>query len=379
MILIVLAALMIPIATTAVWAKRTVLDESRFKAVASDIVSDPAVISATSHYLTNQLQMAVANSNILDNLPSSVKPIAAVLEGALFQRVDERVNDVLSSDTGQKALLLAIGQAHQSALRLLQGDGLLNSSAFTVKEGKVTLNLLPAARIILLQLQQDGVIPASVSIPAPDAPPGSFATALSARLPPDFGQVVVLDTGSASHDSTLDEAQRLLALSQRAVVLLVIVALALAVAAVLVAVDRRRATLLVGVGVAGVCVLLIVVTRHVARAVPDITSTPGAHAVADALAQSLRSSLVRALLIVAIVGAVLAIVTWQQAALMRLAGRSPDIARIVVVALGVLILLILGLSWVSLIFAIVVVAAGLVAVQRAGARAPTAIADTGGA
>jgi hypothetical protein len=375
-IFVVLAALLIPIATTAIWAARTVVNAGRFKATVSAVVSDPQVISAASAYVTNQMAEAVRNTGLLDNVPSALKPVVPVLGGALRKQVEQRVNDVLSSDAGQELLVAAAVQAHGSAMRLLQGKGLLNSEAFKVADGKITLNLLPTIRLVLLRLQQDGVIPQSISIPAPDAPPSSFATSLKERLPENFGSVVVYDSGTTSNVNILDKAQHALVVLKRGVVALVILALVCAVLAVLVAVDRRRALLRVGAGVALVCLILIVVVRRVVAALPGATTTAGARAVASALGDSLRSSLNRALFIEAIIAAVLAVGAWQFAALRRWAGTHGDIARVTAVVLGVVILLVLGLGWGSLIFAAVVVVLGLLAVgaaQRAAPSPPSAV------
>jgi hypothetical protein len=366
----VLAALLIPIATTAVWATRTVVDAGRFKATVTAVVSDPQVISATSAYVTNQVAEAVRNTGILDNIPSALKPVVPVLGGALRKQVEQRVNDVLSSDGGQKLLVAAAVQAHGSAMRLLQGRGLLNSEAFTVKDGKITLNLLPTIRLVLLRLQQDGVIPQSISLPAPNDPPGKFATALKEKLPDNFGNVVVYDSGSTSNVNVLDKAQHALVVLKRAVVLLVVLGLLCAIAAVLVDVNRRRAILWVGAGVALVCLILIVLVRRVVAALPGATTTAGARAVASALGDALRSSLNRALFIEAIIALVIAVGAWQYAALRRWAGTHGDIARVAAVALGVVILLVLGWGWGSLIFAAVVVVLGLLAVRAAQRAAP---------
>jgi hypothetical protein len=375
-VFVVLAALLIPIATTAVWAARTVVNVGRFKATVTAVVGDPQVISATSAYVTNQVAEAVRNTGVLDNIPSVLKPVVPVLGGALRKQVEQRVNDVLSSDAGQKLLVAAAVQAHGSAMKLLQGRGLLNSDAFTVKDGKITLNLLPTIRLVLLRLQQDGVIPQSISLPAPDDPPGKFATALKEKLPENFGNVVVYDSGTTSNVNILDKAQHALVVLKRGVVLLVIVALLCGALAILVAVDRRRAVLRVGAGVALVCLILIVIVRRVVAALPGATTTAGARAVASALGDSLRSSLNRALIIEAIIAAVAALIAWRYAALRRWAGTHGDIARVATVTLGVVILLILGIGWGSLIFAVVVVALGLLAVvgaQRAAPPPPTAV------
>jgi hypothetical protein len=146
----------------------------------------------------------------------------------------------------------------------------------------------------------------------------------------------------------------------------------LAAAAVLLAVDRRRAVYRVGLGVTIGAVVLIVVARRVTRAVPRAATTTGGRAVSGALADSLRASLVRALLIVALVAVVTAVVARTWVGLVAWTGTHPDLGRIVVVGLGLIILVVLGLSWGSVIFAALVVVLGLVAVQRAAGHAAPA-------
>ena len=362
-ILVVLAALLVGLGSVAVWASRTIVNEDRFTTVVSDVVSDQAVLSAASKYITDQVQVAVDSSGVLDNLPSQLQTIVNALRGAIHSRVEERVNDVLSSDAGQKALIGAVTVAHRQAMKILQGGGLLNSDAIKIENGTVTLNLIPLARQVLIRLQQDGLIPSSITIPTNTDEPGPIQQALGNRLPPDFGQIVVYRTDAASGDQLLDQAQRALVLAKRGVVLLVILALVCCVAAVLVAVDRRRAVFRVGIGITIACVLLIVVTRRVTAALPDATQTPGGGAIARALGASLRSSLVRALVIVGLLAAVIGVVTRFADSLAAWARRQKDLATIAVVAVGLVLLLVLGISWGSVIFAVVVTALGILAVR----------------
>jgi hypothetical protein len=248
-------------------------------------------------------------------------------------------------------------------MRLLEGDGLLSSDAFSVVDGTVTLDLRTVIRDVLVTLQQNGVIPSSVTIPPPGEASGALAAALGVTLPPDFGQVVVYQTQSASDDGLLDTAQRALALLKRAVVLLVLLALVLAVAAIVVAVDRRRAIARLGLAVLVGAIVVVIVARRVAAAVPDVASTPGSEAVAAAVADALRSSLVRVLLLLAGLGAVVAALARWWATLARATVAHPEIGRLVAIALGLLVLLVAGLGWGALLLAVVVVAVGLAAVE----------------
>jgi hypothetical protein len=372
MVLVILTAILVPLASTAVWATRTVLNTDRFTSTVSSVISDPAVISVVSNKVTDETFDALASSSIIQNLPSALKPVAVIIGGALRSRVEDAVNNVLSSDSGQEILTDTVRTAHTAAMKLLHGN-IFSSDAFTVQNGTVTLNLISVIREVLVKLQADGVIPSSVTIPKPSDPPGKFATALGARLPENFGQVVVYQTNDVSRHKTLDEAQRALVTLKRSVVLLVILALVALIAAVLVAVDRSRALFRIGIGVTIGALVLIVVARRAAAAVPNAASTAGAATISRSVAEALRSSLVRVLLILALIAIVTAIVarTWDW--LMSWSGAHADIARIIAVALGIIILLVLGMGWGSVIFALLVVALGLLFVDRAARRsAPTA-------
>jgi hypothetical protein len=362
-ILIVLAALLVGSASVAVWAARTVVNEDRFNALVSNVVSDPGVVSAASAYITDQAQMAVVNSGVIEQLPPALQSAANVVSGAIFSRVEERVNDILSSDTGQELLLGAVKVAHSQAMKILQGKGIVNSDAFTIKNGTVTLNLVPVVRQVLIRLQQDGLIPSSITIPTDANEPGPLQQALGGRLPADFGQVVVYRTDAASSDDLLNTAQRALAAGKRGVVLLVILALLCCVGAVLVAVNRRQAIFRVGVAIVIVSVLLIIVVRRVAAALPGATQTAGGEAVARALGNAFKSSLTRALLLVALIAAIAAVLAFFWRPLLAWSGRHQEFATLAVIGVGLVLLLVLGISWASVIFAAIVVAGGLVAVR----------------
>jgi hypothetical protein len=369
-VLIVIAALLVGIASVAAWATRTVFNEDRFSNTVSDVVSDPAVISAASIYLTDQIQSAVTSSGVLDNVPPALQPVLRVLQGAVRSRVEEGVSNVLSSDAGQALMVGAAEIAHSRAMHILEGDGLLSSSAVTIERGTVTLNLLPVVREVMVQLQQQGVIPSSVSIPTDASTPGPIASALGISLPDDFGQIVVYQTDAVSGDRILDQAQRALVLSKRGVVLLVLLALVACVGAVLLAVERRRTVFRLGAAITLVSVLLIIVARRVTRAVADLPATPGGRAVAHAMGDSLRSSLVRALIIVAILAVAIAIGARYGDRLVPWTRTHPDLASIVAVAIGLILLLVLGISWGSVVFALVITAAGLLAVRFASKLPP---------
>ena len=364
-VFLVIAAILIPVAATAVWASRTVLNEDRFTSTVTSVTKDPAVVDALATAVTDQAVSAVSGSAVIEKLPAAIQPAVPVIIGALRGQVQSVVSDVISSPTGQKLVEDAVRLAHRRAMKVLQGDGLLNSSAFTVENGVVTLDLRALIRQALLDLQKDGVIPASITLPAPDDPPSQLGQRLGVQLPDDFGQIVVYRTDNASIDNYLDQAQRALVVAKRSVVLLVVLALAAAIAAIAVAPDRRRTTYLLAAGVLGFTILLVIVARRAAAAVPDAASTAAGKAVASALADALRSSLMRVLTLLGGLAAVIGLLARFWHPILRVVRANVGVATGVAVGLGLLVLLVWGLGWGSLLLAVLVVALGLFVVWYA--------------
>src|SRR4051794_4328457 len=171
MVCVVLVAILLPTAALSLWATRTVLDASRFATTVRNVTSDPVVLTAVSRGLTDRAFVAVNGSAVVEQIPPALQRLVPLLEGALHGRVEQRVNDLLSSDAGQDLLNAAVKRAHAAALTLLEGGGLVSTNALSVNNGVVTLDLRPLIRQVLVDLQHDGVLPASIVIPAPGEPP----------------------------------------------------------------------------------------------------------------------------------------------------------------------------------------------------------------
>ena len=363
--LLVLAALLLPIAATALWAKRTVLNTERFTTTVSDVALDPEVTDAIATKITSEVFSLVRTSSAVQNLPSVLDPIRPIIAGALENRVRAAVENVISSDTFGRVFKLAVADAHRRALRVLEGDGLTSMHAFTVDGSDITFNLRPLILGALVALQQDGVIPSSIKLPGPDDPPGALASALGIEVPEDFGQVVVYSSDSDDLGQTLSTAQRILALAQRASIALAILALAVAAGAIAVAVDRRKAIFRLGVAITIISIILIIAVRRTAEAVPEFTTTPGARAIADALAVTVRKSVNRVYIILAAIGIVAAIVARYGTRIASWAGGHAEIANIVVVSVAVGLLFVLGFSLGAVVLALIVAVLGLIGVEYA--------------
>jgi uncharacterized membrane protein YjdF len=104
-------------------------------------------------------------------------------------------------------------------------------------------------------------------------------------------------------------AQRLLALSERAVWLLAIVSVVLIAASILVAARRGRAVLVLALGTAAALVLVRAAVRSVVEAAPDLANEPGAKAAIRAILGDARQSLLRVTGVVLLVAVIAVVIT----------------------------------------------------------------------
>jgi hypothetical protein len=394
-VLVVLASIMLLLSAVAVWSKRTLLDTNRFGGIVEDVVADPEVANAVATRVSDEAtQLLVDSGRIQSLLPSQLDRLEPVIIGALGSFVEEQTARLLETEEVQQLFVRAAERAHSAALRLLEGDGLLDSSALTVQDGTVTLNLIPIVQQTLLRLQERGVIPADVDLPevgeevtVPEQV-ASLASSLGVQLDDDFGQITVYHSDRlADAQTTVAEAQRALAIFQRAVVLIVIVALVLIALALIVSTNRWRTLAQLGIGAVLVMVLAFVIVNRVVDNVPQAIGAPGARAATATLLESATAGLRRGLALIAVLGIAAAIVGyvfgrstsarelrartsgaatagaagvggWAR----RLVTAHPDGARVTVLAVAALVLLIWGLSWLSLAVAAVIGVGGLVAI-----------------
>jgi hypothetical protein len=366
--LIVLASLLLPIAATAGWAKRTVLDTGRFTTTVSDVALDPEVTAAIADRVTEELFALLATSTVAQELPSVLDPVRPIIVGALENRVQSAVSRVLDSDAFSTLFTLGVAQAHRAALDVLEGESLTSLQAFSVEGNTITFDLRPIMFAAFELLQEEGIIPARIDLPSADDPPGALASALGIEVPEDFGRVVVYSSENENLSDTLSAAQRALALAQQAWIGLLILALVVVAGAIALALDRRRAVFRLGLGITLVSVLLVAVSRRVANAIPENTTTVASRAIADALAETVSSSLNRVLILLVAIAVITAILARYTGAIAAWAGGHADLANVVAVALGLGVVLVLGVGGGAVLLAAAVVALGLIAVEYAKRR-----------
>jgi hypothetical protein len=267
-----------------------------------------------------------------------------------------------------------VERAHARLMQVLRGDGLVNG--ITIKNGVVTVNLLPLIGLGLDQVHNLGLLN-NVTLPAftvdgdPAVQIAALSTALHRDLPADFGQLVVYRSDKlANAETTVATAQRALLLAKRAMYLILVLTVVLLVATVVVANRRRRAVVVLSAAAGVTMILTHVALRRVLNKVPSIIIKPGAKAAAINTLDSLASGLLTLVTVIAIVGLVLAVGLWltgpgARAAALRAAAGSAgtsaggiaamhsDLVALVLGVLAVVILVVAGLGLWQLIIAAV--------------------------
>ncbi|PBC78996.1 hypothetical protein BX265_3789 [Streptomyces sp. TLI_235] len=230
-LLIVLAALLTPLAVLAAWTKAEITDTDRYVATMAPLADDPAVQAA----VTNRVTEAVVQRLPVDSLVSDLAPGGAPLLDALLQRlgsaldsgvtglVHDGVQRLVSSDAFPAVWDELNRSAHAAVDRAVTGAG---GGAVEIRGGTVTLDLAPVIDRAKQALAADGV-------------------AIASRIPEIHTSYVLVRSEQVERVRTL---LRLLSLAGYWVAVL---AAACAAGGVLLAVRRRRAAVAAALAVAG--------------------------------------------------------------------------------------------------------------------------------
>ncbi len=264
----VLAVLLLLVSAIAVWARVTLFDSDKIAALAGDALAEPEVTEALANRVTQEVFAAVDVETLLDDvLPSSLDRLAPVMTGGLQAAVDRGLTEAFENPEVQDLVINLVRRAHSAAMRLLQGDGLVDG--ITVVDGAVTLNLLPLLDRGLTRLQSFGLL-SDVDLPDltaegdPQQQIAELESALGRDLPEDFGQLVVYESDRLSDaQASVESAQRALVLAKRALWVLLIATVALIALTIIIARNRWRAAMLLGLGTVAAIVIARTGVRRV--------------------------------------------------------------------------------------------------------------------
>jgi hypothetical protein len=366
----VLAVACLLASTLAVWARVTLFDSDEVASIVGDALAEPEVDDALAEYVTTQLFAAVdVNAAISNVLPTSLDRLEPAIAGGIQTLVQRGLSTAFGNEQVQQLLTDLVRRAHAAAMRLLQGDGLVDG--VTVVDGEVTLNLLPlfARGLTLLQnvgLFSDVEVPALTVAGDPDEQIAELESAFDRDLPDDFGQLVVYQSDRlADAQASLESAQNAMAFAKRAMWALIAATVVLFAAALLLARNRWRAAFLLALGGIVAMVLARSAIHRVVDEAPSLVTRPGAKAAVTSIIGDIGTSLLRALGLVLLVAAVVALI-----ALFRRHWRRTDLVALGAVVAGIAVIGLLGLSLGALVLAIVAAGVVVFALNRWWPAAP---------
>ncbi len=301
-----LACLTILVTTVAVWTHQVAFNTNRFTALASRVITEPAVIDPLSARISAQVVDALGvEARIAARLPDAAKPLAGALTVAVRDAIDKRLQAVLSNPRIQQALTNTLSFTHAGIMRLLRGQ----SDALSIVDGYVQVHVFPIAGAALAELQAMGLIPPEVQLPdlssaeAPEVLAQRLEAALGITLPDDFGTIQLMRA------ERLQTARSVVQAFDIIVVALVILSVVLVALAFWLARDRRRMVIYLAIGTIIAFLLARMLIRSVEDAAlagiadPDVAL--GIRAVVDATIEDLRG-LTLIILVVTVIVAVAA-------------------------------------------------------------------------
>jgi hypothetical protein len=240
-VLFVLGTLVILVGSLTVWVRRQALDTDSWVKTSSNLLEDDQVRQALSVYIVDQLYANADPQAVLEEqLPDNLQGLAGPISGALRQPAVEAVDRFLQRPRVQDLWEEANRVAHQELLAVLEDDTRGN---ITTGEGVVTLHL----RTLVVNIGNEL----------------GFGEQLDARLPPDAGGIVLLQSDE------LEAAQAGVKAIKWMSWLVIVIAFACYAGAIWLAAGRRGMLRNVGAALLIVGILLLVIRRFVGNYIVD--------------------------------------------------------------------------------------------------------------
>jgi hypothetical protein len=304
-ILIVLGCVLAPISVVGVWAGNQITDTGRYVATVQPLIDDPAIQNVLTDRITNEITSQLNLTGLINQATAQLQTrglprISTLLTtfgpqitSAVTGFIHSTVHTVISSQAMAKAWVQVNTVAHQAVVKLLSGQG---GGTLTSANGQITLNLGPLIAVVKKDLVARGFSLAG-SIP---------------NVNPTVALFQAKDLGKAQAGYRL--------VSDLKIVLPILVLVLLA-GGVFTARGRRRALIVVGLGVAASMVvlaigLLIARTIYLNSVPSNVLPSDAAAAAFDALVHFLRVGL-RVVLAVGLVIAIGAFITGPSRAAVR--------------------------------------------------------------
>ena len=266
-VLVLLAALLCPLAITAVWLRETVLDTHHFVTAVAPLSSNPAIDAAVAGEITSAL---LANVNVAKEagqvLPSDASFLALPLSTGVRDYTETLVAKFLATAEFRQLWVAATTQAHEALVAVLEGK----QSPFLGPDGSVEIDLTSVVLAARHALGLSGL--------------HEFDNVAASALHRRF--VIV-------RPAALNQARRGVNVLRALAIVLPALAIVLAALALLLTRERTRTVFRLGAAVAATCVVGLVVVTFARRFYlsnvvgPDV-SAAAARALYDTVLRNLR-------------------------------------------------------------------------------------------
>jgi hypothetical protein len=255
-VLFAVGTLVILVGSLTVWVRRQALDTDSWVKTSSNLLEDDDVRMALSVYIVDQLYANAEPQEVLeDQLPENLQGLAGPIAGALRQPAVEGVDRFLQRPRVQELWEEANRLAHQELMAVLNDETRGN---ITTGEGTVTLHL----RTLVVNIGNEL----------------GFGEQLDARLPPDAGGIVLLQSDQLEAAQTGVKAIKWMSW------LVILIAFACYAGAIWLARGRRAMLRNIGAALLVVGILLLVVRRAVGNYIVDALAS--GESVRDAVGSS---------------------------------------------------------------------------------------------
>ncbi len=288
-VLVVVAAVLFPIALTAFWAQKTLLDTQRYVETVAPLAQDPTIRDAVSTQVTtainNQIDASGKVDQILADFPK-LQPLAGPITAGLHNLVSTTVTKVVDSDQFAGLWIQVNTQVQQGVVKVLESDG--QAGPISIVGDQVILDTGDLIEAVKQRLVDRG-----------------FTWAANIPVPSVADRQIVLLTSPQ-----LAQARVAYQIAQPISQWLIFAVLLLFVIAVLVAVRRARMIIAVGVAIIiGALVVRLALAYGSMQLELNLSGTTWAVA-QNAFVTILTQYLIAAIRTAFVLGLVLAVVGW---------------------------------------------------------------------
>jgi hypothetical protein len=256
-ILIVIASIVLVLATLSVWVARQVMNTDDWVKTSSALIRNPDIQQATAAYVGDQIPQQAITTKLEQILPPRLAPLASTAAGGVAELAQRATLRALESGAFQKLWDSAQRASHKQFINAVE-----NGSGNTV-----VFDLRP---MIGRVAQRVGISSDVVN-----------------SLPPDRGKIVILKSDELATVRSLAKALRGLA------IVLVLLWVVLTAVGVYLAGDRRKTLLHAGLGIFIGALFVLALRRVLGHVVVTNLSNGGASEPAAAATFNIGTSLLR--------------------------------------------------------------------------------------